>query len=56
MKAFLPLLRAQALMQVPAAGEDVRQPGAAHEGGVIAVPPADLLYRAAKQHHRVGGF
>jgi len=23
---------------------------------VIAVPSADLLYRAAKQHHRVGGF
>src|SRR5271165_853440 len=47
---------AQALMQVPAAGKDVRQPRATHKARVVAVPPANLLYRAAKEHHRVGGF
>ena len=43
-------------MQMPAGREHVRQFRAAHEGRVIAVALADLLHRAAEQHHGVGGL
>src|SRR6266851_6686540 len=41
-------------MHVPAAGEHVRDSRAAHEARKIAVTAADLLHRAARQHHHVG--
>src|SRR6266567_2994325 len=40
-------------MQVPARGEEVRQPRPAHERREQAAPLADLLDRGAEQHHRV---
>ena len=42
-------------MQVPAARHHVGQLRPAHEARVIALPAADLLHRAAEQHHGVGG-
>ena len=45
--------RAERLVQVPAAGEDVLQLRPAHEGRVIAVAGADLLGGAPEQHHRI---
>ena len=41
-------------MQVPARGHDIGNLRPAHEGRVIAMPPGDLLHRAAEQRHRVG--
>src|SRR6266851_1472437 len=41
-------------MHVPAAGEHIRNSRAAHEARKIAVTAADLLHRAAHQHHHVG--
>jgi hypothetical protein len=42
-------------MQVPAAGEDIRQGRTAHEARQHAVAPRDLLRRGAEQDHGVGG-
>src|SRR6516165_11426677 len=48
--------RDERLVQMPARGKYVRQLRPAHERGVIAVPARDLLHRASKQHHVVGGL
>lgn len=46
--------RHQRLVQMPAAGKNVRQLRPAHEGRVIAVAARDLLHRRTEQHHGVG--
>ena len=46
--------RAQRLMKMPAAREEVGQRRPAHERGVIAEPPAHLLGRRPEQEHVVG--
>ena len=48
-------LVAQRLVQVPAARQCVLDLRPRHEGRVIALPAADLLHRAAEQHHGIGG-
>src|SRR5919201_599734 len=53
-KCIAPAL-GERLMQMPAARHDVRQFRPAHERGVIAVAPRDLLDRAAQEHHRICG-
>jgi hypothetical protein len=45
----------QRLVQVPAAGHDVRERRAAHEGGVVAGAAQRLAHAVAEQHHLVGG-
>src|SRR6202023_3343321 len=41
-------------MQMPPAGEHIRDVRTAHERRVIALAPADLFHRTAKHDHGVG--